>query len=255
MIERSQSGFKPALMLMSGRTVAFAATFFIPVVLSRVFTRAEFGTYKQFFLIVYALYGIAQMGMAESLFFFLPSSRTGAGRYVFNSIIALSCIGSVFLIGLFVLSPVLAQWMSNAELETHSLAAGLYLLLMLIGCVLEIVWINRKRYRWATLSYAFSDLSRAGLLILPALVFRSIHAVIVGGLVFCAVRVATMFILVRREFPGELRPDWTLMKLQFRYAIPFALAVIVDVAQANYHQIAVSRRFDAATFAIYAIGC
>ena len=36
---------RPALMMTSGRLLAFAAAFFIPVVLARVFTVAEFGTY------------------------------------------------------------------------------------------------------------------------------------------------------------------------------------------------------------------
>src|SRR5437879_12894336 len=61
------STFKPTLVLMSGRSLAFAATFFIPMVLVRVFDQTEFGTYKQLFLIVSTLYGIAQLGMAESL--------------------------------------------------------------------------------------------------------------------------------------------------------------------------------------------
>jgi O-antigen/teichoic acid export membrane protein len=77
---RLDSGVKPTFLLMSGRTVAFAATFFIPVVLARVFSQAEFGTYKQIFLVYATLYYIAQFGMAESLFYFLPSASREAGR-------------------------------------------------------------------------------------------------------------------------------------------------------------------------------
>jgi len=48
---KSESVFRPALLLMSGRTLAFVATFFIPVVLTRIFDPAQFGTYKQLFLV------------------------------------------------------------------------------------------------------------------------------------------------------------------------------------------------------------
>src|SRR5947208_11328457 len=41
----------PTVLLVGGRAVGFAAVFAIPVVLSRVFTTAEFGTYKQLFLL------------------------------------------------------------------------------------------------------------------------------------------------------------------------------------------------------------
>src|SRR3989442_8933601 len=37
--------------------------------------------------------------------------------------------------------------------------------------------------------------------------------------------------------------------------MPFALAVGVEVVQTNFHQYVVAARFDAATFAIYAVGC
>jgi len=46
-----ESVFRPVVLLMSGRMLSFVATFFIPVILTRIFAPAEFGTYKQLFLI------------------------------------------------------------------------------------------------------------------------------------------------------------------------------------------------------------
>jgi O-antigen/teichoic acid export membrane protein len=251
-LELKDSTFKPALMLMSGRALAFTATFFVPVVLTRIFTQAEFGTYKQFFLLVSILYGIGQIGMAESLYYFLPSSVTGAGRYVANSVLTLAAVGLVVLATLGFAGRSISSWMGGAHLAP---LAGLYLTLMLTSCGLEIVWITRKRYRLATISYASSDALRAVMLIAPALMFRSIEAVIIGGVVFCIARVAAMLLVLRHEFRGDLRPDTALLKQQFAYAIPFAFAVLVDVLQTNYHQLAVSLYFDKATLAIYAVGC
>src|SRR5687768_7443469 len=77
---RLASGIKPTLLLTSGRMVAFAATFFVPVVLARVLSQAEFGTYKQLFLVYATLYYVAQFGIAESLFYFVPSACRQAGR-------------------------------------------------------------------------------------------------------------------------------------------------------------------------------
>jgi O-antigen/teichoic acid export membrane protein len=58
-----------------------------------------------------------------------------------------------------------------------------------------------------------------------------------------------------REFGADLRPNRTLWKYQLAYALPFALAVGVEVLQANLHSYVVAAKFDAATFAIYAVGC
>ena len=87
--------FRPALLLMSGRTLAFAATFFIPVVLARIFDPALFGTYKQLFLIYSTVFLIAQLGMSSSLYYFLPQATHQAGRYVANSVLFLGTAGLV----------------------------------------------------------------------------------------------------------------------------------------------------------------
>ena len=71
--------FRPAMILMSGRFLGFILAFITPMVLVRVFTQEDFGTYKQLFLIVNTLFVIAQMGMAESLYYFLPQAGKKPG--------------------------------------------------------------------------------------------------------------------------------------------------------------------------------
>ena len=253
--QQDRSTFKPALMLMGGRAMAFAVTFFVPVLLVRFFTPAEFGTYKQFFLVVYMLYGIGQMGMAESLFYFLPLSPAVAGRYVVNSLLILAGIGVVCVAGLSLASHRVAEALSNPSLQVYLPMAGAFLLFMLVSCVLEIILISRRRFQAATASYVASDVLRAAFLLAPLLLFKSLHSLFIGGLAFCIIRVSVMLFYVRREFKEGLKPDWTLLKQQLVYTLPFSLSVLVGVATTNYHQLAVSSYFDAATFAIYSIGC
>src|SRR5215471_12308132 len=95
-----ESTFKPAFTLMSGRVAAFAVTFLTPVLLARVFTQSEFGTYKQFMLITYTLYLIGQCGLAECLFYFLPKAPEHSSRYVMNSMAMLAVSGIVCWLGL-----------------------------------------------------------------------------------------------------------------------------------------------------------
>ena len=64
-----------------------------------------------------------------------------------------------------------------------------------------------------------------------------------------------MLVYLWREFGRGFRVDAALWRNQLAYALPFALAVGIEVVQVNYHQWVVASRFDAATFAIYAVGC
>jgi len=240
---------------MSGRAVGFVASFGIPIALVRIFDRADFGTYKQLFLIATTLYGIGQLGMAESLFYFLPKAPSGAARYVANAALSLAAGGLACLAALVLGGPALARWLGNPDLARHTTALGVYVMLWLASAALEIVMIARKRYRWASGLYGGLDVLRAACLVLPALVSSDLEWLVAGAVGFAAVRVAVTLAYFRREFGPELSPDVPLFRQQLAYAMPFALAGLVEIAQVNLHQYAVAYRFDAATFAVYAVGC
>jgi O-antigen/teichoic acid export membrane protein len=79
--------------------------------------------------------------------------------------------------------------------------------------------------------------------------------VLIGGVVFAALRVVAMLGYFWSVFGRSIRLDGALWRQQWAYALPFAIAVGIDVVQANAHQWVVATRFDAAAFAIYAVGC
>src|SRR5712671_5579821 len=108
-----RSILKPTLVLMAGRCVAFAVTFLIPVILVRTFDQASFGTYKQVFLIYSTLFVIAQFGMAESLYYFLPGSPRGGGSLTLNAILTLAAIGIVCAVILTIGASYIAHLVGN----------------------------------------------------------------------------------------------------------------------------------------------
>jgi O-antigen/teichoic acid export membrane protein len=251
----SPSILRPALLLLSGRTLAFVATFFIPVVLARIFDPAEFGTYKQLFLIQSTVYLIAQFGMATSLYYFLPKDPAEAGRYVANSVVFLGLAGFAGMAALILAAPSVGRWLSNAELSRYLPWIGLYLFLTMLASMLEIVLISRGRYLWASASYALSDLGRAAGFILPALLFRNLEWLLAGATVVAFLRVVVTVLYFRREFRGSFNLDRKILRTQLAYALPFAAAVLVEILQGSIPQYTVSYLYDPAIFAVFAVGC
>ena len=118
---------RPAALLVTGRVVGLIASFAIGIVLARIFAPAAFGTYKQFFLLYGTLYGLAQLGMAESLYFFVPRNASRMPRYVCNALITLAAAGLVCLGGLYAWRTQIAQRLTNAALADYMVLAGLFL--------------------------------------------------------------------------------------------------------------------------------
>ena len=248
------SSSRPALLLVSGRAIGLAASFAIGIVLARLFDPAVFGTYKQFFLLYATLYGVLQLGMAESLYYFVPKQSGHTGRYVCNAMVTLAGVGLACTAVLYVARTAIAGWLSP-DLAQHVIALGLFLTFTLTSTVLEIVMVSRHKHMTAAVTYALSDFVRTLLFIAPALVFSSLEAVFIGATVFAGLRLFATVLTLWREFGRDLRIDLALWRQQLAYALPFAMAVGIEVVLINYHQYVVASRFNAATFAIYAVGC
>ncbi len=245
---------RPAVSIVLGRSVGFVAAFAIPIVLSRILDQAEFGTYKQLFLIYATLFGVAQLGIAESLYYFIPRDAGRAGRHIANSVLTLAVAG-IACVGLLMLfSDAIAGGLANPQISVGLLPLAVFLGLTLLTAPFEIVLVSTGRYSGAAFTYAASDLLRVTCVIVPALAIGTIAAVMWGVVAFALGRLVAMLWALRRNVATSFRPQLSLWRGQLVYALPFALAVGVEIVQANFHQYVVATRFDAATFAIFAVG-
>lgn len=252
---RTELSIRPVLLLTAGRAIAFAATFATPLVLARIFDLAEYGTYKQLFLVYATFATMGQLGMAESLLYFLPSASRRGGRYVLNGLVVLAGAGLASLTLFALAGPLLARLLGNTALSGLSGLLGAYLLFTLPSTVLEIVMTARKRYAGAGVAYGLSDLVRAIALVVPAIVFRRLEWLLAGAVAFSAIRLGVTLLYLRRTYRGELQPDGAVLREQLAYALPFQLGVALWILVLNLHYYLVASRVDAATYAIYAVGC
>ena len=246
---------KPALLIIAGRIAGFLAAFITPLVLVRLFDLQTFGTYKQWFLLYFTILIITQLGMAESLLYFLPRASEDAGRYVMNSLLFLSAVGAAAAALLMLNAETIARWMSNPSLAPLIPLLAVYLLLMQASIGLETVMTARGSFRSAAIAYAVTDVTRAVFLIVPVLLVPSLRSLLLGAVAFAVLRFLYTVHYFGRSFGAGFRPDAACFTRQLVYALPFALAVVAHVAQDNLHQYAVSGLFDTATFAIYSVGC
>jgi len=247
--------FRPALILMSGRFAGFVAAFAIPLILARTFGQSDFGTYKQLFLVAATLFGIAQVGMAESLYYFLPFEKEQGGVFVCNTLLVLAGAGLCTMLGLWFWRDAVGNLLNNAGLPALMPLLGLYLLCTLPAVVLEIVMTVRKQHLAASATYALTDLLRALFLVVPVLLVADLRWLMYGAIAFALLRLAATVFQVRREFGATLRPDAPALRRHLGYALPFGLSGLIEILQTNFHLYAVSWHFDTATFAIYAVGC
>ncbi|TMB23765.1 MAG: hypothetical protein E6J65_13395 [Deltaproteobacteria bacterium] len=239
--------------LMLGRGGATVVGFALPLILTRLLPQAEFGTYKQVWLVVTTAYFMLQLGLAQSLYYFLPRKDGRERAWLTQASMALVTLGAVCAAVLYGSRFLIARQFANPELATFALPMAVMTWLMIAAAPLEISLTAEGRVRTAAWIIFLSDAVRVAASVVPLLLGLGLHGFFWAYVVHAAVRFGLQcWFFFRRGGP---QIDWTLMREQLAYALPFGAAVLLEIPQRTFHQWAVGWSVDAATFAIYAQGC
>lgn len=255
----NRTAHSQTLVLIVGRAASFVLTFFIPIFLARSLDPADYGTFKQIFLVFTTLYLILQGGMVQSLYYFIPHEPARKPTWVFHAALFVTAAGVLAAAALLLSGDQLAIYFSNPALAEFVPKLALFTLLMLASSYLETILIAQERMAAGSAAYFLSEMIRGLFIIIPLLIYRSLPAVISGMIFFAAIRVAAALLFSVRTL-GRPLPSAALLfdrgrlKTQLAYALPFGAAVLVDILQQNLHQYVVGSLFDPATFAVYSVG-
>ncbi len=238
--------------LVAGRLVSAMVTFALPLVLARLLTPDQFGTYKQFFLIASTVWLTCQLGLAGSLSYFLPRGGKERGAYVAQAFLSLSLLGALLGVGLWLTTPYLGGWLGDGSLAAERAPLALFTATMLAAVALESAIIAEGRKGKAAIAYVLTDGVRAAALVAGAK-YGGEHGLFWAAAATGVLRVAALFLIVSIGIVPFARPHLGMFRKQLAYALPFAGAMYLYVAQRYFSQYAVSASFDAATFALFAV--
>src|SRR5947209_5999181 len=81
--------------LLLGRMGATALAFALPLILTRLLPQAEFGTYKQIWLVVQTGYFMLQLGITSSLYYFVPRRDGRAQQWLTQAFASVTVTGAL----------------------------------------------------------------------------------------------------------------------------------------------------------------
>ena len=171
---KGESLTERAFWLMAAKTLAFVFAFALPLLLTRRLSQADYGLFKQVFVVVATAVAILPLGFGMSADHFLlrETDPRRRGRVVFNILLFSLAVGGAACLAL-VLRPALStNIFGDRELEErYAPAVGCIILLWLISGFLEMVAVANHEMRAATLFIVGSQLSRTSLMFGAALAF------------------------------------------------------------------------------------
>lgn len=249
----SRFGTQTAVLLV-GRILAYGLTMAIPFVLVRAMTPDLFGTYKQLFLVFATLWAALQAGLAESLYYFFPEEPRAKGAYVMHSLLVFGVLGGVACLILVAGREVFAAALHNPGLASYLPLLGIYLWLMLPSCVLETLMIVERKAVSAALAMAGLEAVKMAAVVVPALAGAGLTGILWGSVLHAVLRLVVMAWYLRRAAWPLAGLSWETMRRHWRYATPLGGAALIGLIQVSADQYVVSSRYEAAVFAVYAVG-
>lgn len=247
---------KRAAWLAAARVLAFAMTLPFPLVLVRTLSQSEFGLYKQVFQIMLTVLALAGLGVNMSVLYFLPRNPDKKPQIALNVLAFYGAVGSLVAIFFAIYPSSVTLIFKGDGLVPHMPLLGVAILLWLLATVLEVVAIADNDIRSASIFILVTQLTKSALMMLAAVLFGSVHAVVVAAVLQGVLQCAIMFGYLHKRFGRFWSSfDWPLFKAQLANALPFGIGGLAYATQGDLHNYFVSHYFDPDQFAIYAVGC
>ena len=254
---RTQSLAVQSVLLMTGRGIGFVVSMAAPIVLVRLLIQADFGTYKQFFLVAATVVGVVDMGLGASLFYFIPKNPERAGHYLLQAAVPSLFIGALAGAALWVGREPFAAWLNSPRLVDLMPYLIVFVVFEVLGRFLELLLIVEKQALLGGMVMAGSDLLRAALIVSATVLTGDLRWVAAGAALYAAIRFVGLCAWTCWQYRHRFQRGLLVHDFgnQLRYALPFGAAGWLHLTLYNFHAFYAAATVPPALYAIYAVGC
>jgi O-antigen/teichoic acid export membrane protein len=245
-----------AALILFGRSIAFAISVVLPILLARKLAPSAFGLYKQVFLVVNTALNVIPMGFGMNVYYFLPRERERRGPVVCNTFLILCAAGLLAALLVALWPDVLSLVSKEPQILPYAPLIGATIFFWIPTTLVEILPIANQELKLAMIISIVAQVLRTGLFLLAAIFWGTVNSLVWAAILYGALAVSAFLYYLELRFPRFWRQvDFALLGEQLSYAAPLGLMGMVWYFQSDLHNYFVSNQFGAATFAVYAIGC
>jgi O-antigen/teichoic acid export membrane protein len=196
-----------------------------------------------------------QLGIRQSLFYFLPLYSENKAHYVTNTFLLLMISGVICFLTFTIFRSDIASLFNADELSLLLPLYGLHTLFMLVSCPFEPILIIESKAEKASIIVFASQTARGAFVIIFVLIYKTVFSAAIGDLCYSFIRFMAYSVFVHKHIGIKLdRSSIQHLKMQFQYAVPIAFSGIISNASKRIDKFILSAFFTPDIYAIYRIG-
>ena len=248
---------KKALHNIIGRFIEFLFSIATPIILIRIFSQDNYGSYQQIIIIGSLIVSIVSFNIPHNLYYFYPIAKNKKEQ----SIILSHTFFSLLIIGFFSCLLILSLLpIAEFFLDTSFNLNNIYLLIFyiffsIINRSFDNLFVIEGKSKVAMYYYSINKIIRGLFLILPTIYFNSLLYTLVGLTIYLFIVFIFFYIYLRYNYKiSPFKYDKELLKKQIQYTLPFGFSGILGTIGNYFDKLIISTFLPVRELAIYSVG-
>jgi O-antigen/teichoic acid export membrane protein len=248
---------KQAIHVFTGRSISFIVTFFVPLILVRIFTENDYGVYRQILLVSTSIAGILSLNITNSLYYFLPLKNTQNEKsgILSQTYLLILIISLLFIASSFFINDIIEKRVGNIVSTTIILAIICHIVFSLLSGPLDNLFVIESKTKIAMFYYAFDKIFRMIIVLIALLFFGRVVTVVWFLVGYLFMKAMFLFIYLIKNYDISFKKlKIENIKSQLNYIIPLGFSLIVGTIGKYADQFILMAFFTTADFALYSVG-
>jgi O-antigen/teichoic acid export membrane protein len=245
-----------SLYIFGAKLVGYGLRLLLPMVLARLLVQADFGAYRQFFLLELMISLLFQFGINQSLYYFIPRDEKNAGAYLLNSVVLNVIIyGVVYtIIGFF--RADIAVRLKMPVLNDHFFELAAYTLFIMMAVAGDCYLVAQRKIKQSAAFEILGQSLACVASVTAAFLTRSLEAIILALVLSRLLHVSIMLAYIQFGMRGfGAARYFTHVRAQIKYGVVLGLGGTFWMLLSRTHEMIVSSRYGPELYAVYSVGC
>ncbi|MFU8858661.1 MAG: oligosaccharide flippase family protein [Deferrisomatales bacterium] len=240
-------------LLFLGHVASFVVQLAVPVLLVRLLSRPEYGVYQLALTVTSTAVLLLGMGLRPSLYYFYPTVGDRKPQVLTQTVYLTVGVATAAL-GVFL---VVLPWVPTEHTTADRLIllqiAGVTYFISISSLIGDVFILQAKALLNAFYLVA-EQIVRACFVLVPALLFATVHHALWGLLCFYLLRTAALFLYLRLSCGafGKVH-DFDLVRRQIAYVLPLGGSSLIAVVRTKLDRFLVSGLLGVTPFAAYSV--
>jgi O-antigen/teichoic acid export membrane protein len=225
-------------------------------ILARLFTQADYGSFRQLYLVYTTFSALLLLGLPQSILYFLPKIKDEKKRsqFVQQCMVVFSVLGVLFSIGIFIFRHLLSVLFHNPALEVLLFLYCLYPIFAFVSLYYNYTMLAFQNTRSVAKFTIFSIIVEALCVLGAAFITRDLFYTTVGILLAALIQYLYAMINLRGYSSRSFHFDANLLREQLHFSLPIGLAAIVGLLAIQIDKFVISSYYSPEIFAVFSVG-